>query len=159
MADDHTQILKSSSWTCLYCQEFVGFWKWWLKIEEDLSLFSGVGVFGDDRQKQTLVPLYMEYHGCPAMQHLSSGDLAVFFKILSSFHLYLDFWSVRSIFEVQKRMLFGMACLLVHVVYATVWSKTALQTLSWQLLGVAAEDHCPWCAIFCICDNQLSPLF
>ena len=59
----------------------------------------------------------------------------------------------------QKRMLFGMACLLVHVVYATVWSKTTLQTLSWQLLGMAAEDYCPWCAVFCICDNQLSPLF
>lgn len=46
-----------------------------------------------------------------------------------------------------------MVCFLAHVVYAAKWSRTPLPRLSSQLLGVAVEDHCPWC------DRELFPLF
>lgn len=56
---------------------------------------------------------------------------------------------------------FDVACFLVHAVHAAVWSRTTLQRLYRQLLGVIVEDHYPWSVVFCFFagDSLVVPSF
>ena len=44
--------------------------------------------------------------------------------------------------------LFIVVYFLVHVVHAVVWSRTTLQSLYRQCLGVTIENHYPWSVVF-----------
>lgn len=88
----HTSMLKSATW--IICD--MRAWKLSKMMARDWRRpqpFCGECVLLYVYEKSRIL---MPYHSCYVMWPLFNGDLTVLVKILSSFHLYHDFWAIRS---------------------------------------------------------------